>query len=468
MEEVKRGLQEPTQSVILPYSQTIGDEAIETYSKSRNELFEWQKNLLNHILAINDDGLFVHQKFGISIPRRNGKSELLLPLIVWALNKGLKIMYTAHRTQTSRAIWERLCDLLLELGFTDKNLDISKQIGMERIKLRKTNGVCAFRTRTSKGGLGEGYDILIIDEAQEYTTDQESAIKYVVSDSPNPLTVMIGTPPTTQSSGTVFSSYRSDVFKGGLVDSGWAEWSVSNMTDVHDRDAWYQANPSLGTILTERKILAEITGDDLDFNIQRLGYWIKYNIKSVISKAEWDELQYKPKKEELAKEIFVGIKYGKDGTNVSLSLATKTQDGRIFVESIGCKPIRDGNQWIIRYLKALKPNKVAIDGAIGQKILEEEINALKLSKVVLPTVKEIVVGFAKFEQAIMQQTICHNGQPALTAVISNCEKRAIGSNGGFGYQPIKDGLEIGLLDSVMLAHWLCSEYKGKKIQKVFY
>lgn len=468
MEEVRKGLQEPTQSVILPYSQTIGNEAIKIYSKSRNELFEWQKNLLNHILAINGDGLFVHQKFGVSIPRRNGKSELLLPLIVWALKKGLKIMYTAHRTQTSRAIWERLCDLLLELGFTDSDLDISKQIGMERIKLKKTNGVCAFRTRTSKGGLGEGYDILIIDEAQEYTTDQESAIKYVVSDSPNPLTVMIGTPPTTQSSGTVFSSYRSDVFKGGLVDSGWAEWSVANMTDAHDREAWYQANPSLGTILTERKILAEITGDDLDFNIQRLGYWIKYNIKSAISKAEWDELRYKPTKEELAKEIFAGIKYGKDGTNVALSIATKTKDGRIFVESIGCKPIREGNQWIIRYLKALKPNKVAIDGAIGQKILEEEINALKLSKVVLPTVKEVVVGFAKFEQAIMQQTICHNAQPALTAVVSNCEKRAIGSNGGFGYQPIKDGLEIALLDSVMLAHWLCSEYKGKKVQKVFY
>ncbi|NLY87361.1 MAG: hypothetical protein GX083_02280 [Clostridiales bacterium] len=33
-----------------------------------------------------------------------------------------------------------------------------------------------FRTRSSKGGLGEGFDLLVIDEAQEYTDDQESAI----------------------------------------------------------------------------------------------------------------------------------------------------------------------------------------------------------------------------------------------------------------------------------------------------
>lgn len=468
MEEVRKGLQTPTQSVILPYTETKGDEAAHIYNRGRKALLEWQEHLIKDILAIREDGLFVHQKFGIAVSRRNGKSELIIPIMVWALENGLKVMYTAHRTLTSRSIWERLQDFMLEQGYIDKELTISKQIGMEHIKLNRTNGRVSFRTRTQKGGLGEGYDILIIDEAQEYTTDQESAIKYVVSDAPNPLTVMIGTPPTTQSSGTVFTQFRTDVLKGSLVDSGWAEWSVENMTDPHDRESWYLTNPSLGTVLTERKILAEISGDDLDFNIQRLGYWIKYNIKSAISKVEWEELLYIPTKSQLEKEISVGVKYGKDGTNVAMSIAMKTNDNRIFVESIGCKPIRDGNDWILKYLKAIKPVQVVIDGAIGQKILEEEISKLKISKVILPTVKEIIVGYAKFEKGIVGKTICHNEQPSLTAIVSNCDKRAIGTNGGFGYSSIKDGLDISLLDSVMLAHWSCSEYKGRKKQKVFY
>lgn len=468
MEEVRKGLQTPTQSVILPYSKSRGDEAKQLYNKSRNKLLEWQENLLEPILAIRDDGLFVHQKFGIAIPRRNGKSELMIAILRWALQEGLKVMYTAHRTQTSRAIWERLQDMLLEVGFKNEDLIVSKQIGMERIDLKKTKGRVAFRTRTAKGGLGEGYDILIIDEAQEYTTDQESAIKYVVSDAPNPLTVMIGTPPTTQSSGTVFSKYREDINKGLLPECGWAEWSVETMTDPYNREYWYQTNPSLGTILTERKILAEISGDDLDFNIQRLGYWIRYNIKSAISKAEWDELLLKPKKSQLEKQISVGIKYGKDGTNVAMAIAVKTTDERVFVEAIGCKPIRDGNDWIVNFIKKVTPDIVVIDGIIGRAVLQDILEKLKLAKPILPTTQEVIIAHAKFENAIHEKTLCHNEQPSLTAIVSNCEKRAIGSNGGFGYKSIKDGLDVALMESVIFAHWGVFEIKVKKKQKISY
>ena len=56
MEEVRKGLQTPTQSVILPYSKSRGDEAKQLYNKSRNKLLEWQENLLEPILAVRDDG----------------------------------------------------------------------------------------------------------------------------------------------------------------------------------------------------------------------------------------------------------------------------------------------------------------------------------------------------------------------------------------------------------------------------
>lgn len=458
----------PTQSLFLPYQNSFGDDVVSIYNKSRKSLMPWQIDLIKPMLAINDDGLFTHQKFGIAISRRNGKSELLVPVMVWAMEQGLQVMYTAHRSLTSRSVWERLNKFLLEIGYDDDDLKIGKQVGMESIMLKDTEGRTAFRTRTTKGGMGEGYDILIIDEAQEYTTDQEAAIKYVVSDAPNPLTIMIGTPPTPMSSGTVFSDYRTAVLKGELPDSGWAEWSVEQLTDPHDREAWYLTNPSMGVVLTERKVLAEISGDDLDFNIQRLGYWVKYNIKSAISEAEWDELLYKPTKTELTEDACIGVKFGKDGTNVAVGVALKLTDERIFVEVLDCRPIRDGTDWIINLIKGIQPKEVVIDGAIGQKILEEQINALKLSKPVLPTVKEIITGYAKFEQGITNKTLCHAGQPSLRAVVSNCDKRPIGSNGGFGYQSIKDGLDIVLLDAVMLAHWSRDALKVRKKQQVFY
>ena len=119
---------------------------------------------------------------------------------------------------------------------------------------------------------------------------------------------------TAVSSGTVFTKFREKTLEGGNTNAGWAEWSVEKETDPKDREAWYETNPSLGVVLTERKILDEIGSDTIDFNIQRLGYWIRYNQKSAISKAEWEELKA-GKKPELTGSLFVGIKYGHDGNN---------------------------------------------------------------------------------------------------------------------------------------------------------
>ena len=163
--------------------------------------------MVNTILAYNKDNLFVHTKVGYSVPRRNGKNEILTIIEMWGLDNGLRILHTAHRTTTTHVAWERLYDLLQKAG---KEITSSyRAFGKEHISITG-DGNIEFRTRTSKGGLGEGYDILIIDEAQEYQDDQQSALKYVVSDAQNPLTIMCGTPPTPISSGTVFTKFRED------------------------------------------------------------------------------------------------------------------------------------------------------------------------------------------------------------------------------------------------------------------
>ena len=90
-----------------------------------------------------------------------------------------------------------------------------------------------------------------------------------------------------------------------------------------------------------------------------------------------------------------------------------------------------------------------------------------LKKPVLPTVKEIITANAAFEQGVFKQMISHMGQPSLAEVICNCEKRAIGTNGGFGYKSQKEDLDIALIDSAILAFWACSEQKDRK-QKASY
>ncbi len=479
MTEERKGRQRPTQSVVLPYTETRGAEAIALYQQTGRTAQEWQELQLYDMMAVEPDGLWVHTKYGYAVPRRNGKNEIAAIRELWGLLNGERILHTAHRTTTSHAAWERLCSFLDALGYTEvarqkkdqpveKAYRSFKQYGLESIEIYGQDGKVSFRTRSSKGGLGEGFDLLIIDEAQEYQDDQESALKYVVSDSPNPQTLFCGTPPTAVSSGTVFQKLRQSALAGETVHTGWAEWSIPTMTeDLHNRQLWYETNPSLGTILTERKILDEIGGDPIDFNIQRLGVWLAYNQKSAISEAQWNELKA-DKLPQLRGQLFAGIKYGRDGANVAMSIAVKIKDG-IFVESIDCQSTRNGVGWIVNFLRQADVQKVVIDGAGSQTLLADALREERVKvPVILPTVKEVVVANAAFQQALDLKSIRHMGQPSLTQAVSNCEKRAIGTSGGFGFRSIREGVEIALLDSVILAHWICGITKERRKQKISY
>ena len=88
---------------------------------------------------------------------------------------------------------------------------------------------------------------------------------------------------------------------------------------------------------------------------------------------------------------------------------------------------------------------------------------------ILPTVKEIINANAMFEQGLYQKNICHMGQEGLTNIVTNCKKRLIGSQGGFGYQSLVDTYDIATMDSMILAYWLAATTKDKpKRQAISY
>ncbi|WP_019134813.1 terminase [Kallipyga massiliensis] len=464
----KKGNQDPTRAVIIDHSASKGAEAVAIYDKSKRKALEWQRRLLDDIMAVRPDGLWTHSKFGYAVPRRNGKNEIVVMRELWGLHQGENIMHTAHRTSTSHASWERLVRVLEEAGYKkDEDYIILRATGREKVEFLNSGGRVDFRTRTTTGGLGEGFDLLIIDEAQEYTIDQETALKYVVTDSQNPQTIFCGTPPTMVSGGTVFTDFRKSTLAGDTFDGGWAEWSVEEESDPYDVDLWYETNPSLGTILSERAVRSEIGQDVLDFNIQRLGLWVKYNQKSFISEEEWDGLQVKATPT-LTGKLHVGIKYAPDGGKVAMSVAVETLSGHVFVESIGCENVRKGNRWILDFIEKADVESVTIDGQSGQALLKKAMKTRKLIRPVLPRVSDVIESGSLFMEGIYKKKICHAGQPSLRAIASNCDKRPIGSGGGFGFKSLFDDLEAAMLESVVLAYWGQQNKKTKKKQRVWY
>lgn len=467
------GRQTPTESFVLPYKKTDGKEAIEIYEKSGREAMDWQKLLVYDMLAREDSGMWAHMKYGYAVPRQNGKNEAVSIREAWGLLHGEQILHTAHRTDTAHTAWERLLTILADAGYIDpdkKDKGLYRAYGKEHIYMDafvKGGGRIEFRTRTSKGALGTSYDLLVIDEAQEYQDDQEAALKYTNSASENPQTIFLGTPPTTNSVGTIFPKLRKKTLAGESEYTGWSEWSVEQMCDPEDKDAWYETNPALGIRLKERTISGETGGDPADFNVQRLGLWLSYSQKSAISEKEWADCREDvlPK---LRGKLFVGIKYSRGGSNVAMSIAVKTTTGEVFVEAIDCRPIRATNRWIMDFLRKADWNRVVIDGQNGQKILADLMKKNHMRRPILPTVADVIKANAEFEQAVFDKAIKHKGQPSLADLVANCEHRAIGSHGGFGYKSIHPEREVALMDSVILAHWAALESKNETKQKIRY
>lgn len=213
--EKRIGRQFPTQSMVLPYTETRGGEAILLYNQSSRTMMPWQEAMMYDIMAVDDEGLWLHIKFGYGVSRRNGKSEIAVARAIWGILHDEAVLYTAHLTNTSTTAFLKISRILVEMGYVENDdIKVTRQKGGERIELlRGGSGYINFRTRTGTGGLGEGYDCHLCDEAQEYTEDQQTALQYVVTDSKNPQTLFFGTPPTAVSKGTVFPKFRKDIVR---------------------------------------------------------------------------------------------------------------------------------------------------------------------------------------------------------------------------------------------------------------
>lgn len=169
-EPINIGRQTPTETYAVQYINSFGEEAIQIYEESGRKAQPWQSLLIEDILAVSEEGKYLHTRCGYSVPRRNGKGEILTIRELYGLEKGEQMLHTAHRTSTSTSASRRLEKLLRQRGYQEvirvkqgeeyeKSYVYSKQGGKECIKLLDTGGVIYFRTRTSSGGLGEGFDV---------------------------------------------------------------------------------------------------------------------------------------------------------------------------------------------------------------------------------------------------------------------------------------------------------------------
>lgn len=433
------GRQEPCVRIVPDYSASDGMDAERILRSGGFILDQWQDIVICDWMAMTPWGKWVCKTCGGSVPRQNGKTGLIEARAeAGMLMYNEQVLYTAHLQKTATETFEEMASFFDTPKLRKYVKDIKTALGREQIIL--TSGArVKFLARTRNGGRGQHGDLLIFDEAQELTIDQQASFLPAISASLNPQTIYIGTPPDPNADGTVFRGIRAKAIAGETKTTAWFEFSVPEIGDISDRKRWAETNPALGVRIMETTIEGEYEQMAPDtFARERLGWWsplVEHKIEYALDSETWDKCRSDELKPE-GKTAY-GIKFSPDATEVALCGAVIPAEGPARISLIEIQPTAMGTQWLADWLneRYTKACCVVIDGKNGVDALIDKIAGTWRMKgsVIRPRVNEVIAATSTLTDAVNEQTVTwYSKQDLLRESAVTSIKRPIGGGWGFG------------------------------------
>lgn len=481
---MRTGNQEPTFFVVGDYSYSLCDDVIDVFeSEGGASFYPSQKYEMKLMLARNENGEPSAVAIGISKPRQNGKSYSTRYYAIYMADfEHRAVLYSAHHSTTTNKMFKAICNIFESPErypeFASDVKYISHARGYEGIYFKDwkdedgnihEGGCIEFSTRTNSGARGGTYSVIIVDEAQELTDEQQEALLPVMSAASDlddiesrPQLIFIGTPPGTACRGTVFKKMHDTAHSENPGATWWLEWSIE-ASDIEklalDPDKAieyaYQTNPAMGYRIAESTVKNEFENMSLDgFMRERLGWWVKMSEQAkknyVIPEELWDACKSDEQKPE-GKTAY-GIKYSADGSEVALCGAVIDKTGKARISLIDRRPTGAGTQWLADWLnqRVKKACCVVIDGKNGADVLNDKIADVWKAKgsVIRPGAKDMIGAVSLLMDCLSEKTLTwYSKQDDLRESAITSTKRSIGAGWGFG------GADSAPIEACALALW---------------
>ena len=418
------------------------------------------------------DGRWASKYVGMSVPRQNGKSQLIVAraLAGVLLFDEKMIIISAHETDTAREVWKRLIDVVednpnLEARVTGRMDAINREfLSFGKGKDRQT---IKLKARRQSGARGFSCDCLLLDEAQILGKRQWGSINPTVSARPNPQLWLFGTPPTDDDDPFAFNRVRESSM-AKKARHCWLEWAAEPTDDFDDPATWAKANPSYGVRISEEACADDRAAmDDEQFAMERLGMWSTAGVGRVIDEQSWKAIRDPASM--AVDRLTLAIDVAPDRSVASVSLAGQRADGLWHVE---LDEHRTGVDWIAGWVKQRAARNrlhgVVVDELSG--LVERDRRGRVLLKgadveVTLASSegRDMAIACAGYFDAVMGATVRHTDQPQVNVSLSQAGKRAVGS--GWAWNKKSATSDITPTVSQTLALWGAQNDNVKKPTK---
>jgi len=450
------------------------------------EPLPWQRWLFIHAFELRPDGRFRYRTVLILVARQNGKTTLVEVKNLWKLFvlQIRLVLGTAQNLDVSEESWDKAVEIIESIPDLNAELvQVNKVNGKKFFKL--ANGArWKVAAASRKGGRGLSGDDVNLDELREHHVwDSWAAVTKTTMARPNPQVFAFSNAGDDRS---IVLNYLVEQGRAAAANPeaadptlGMFEWSAPDDIEctcarrhdephkancrLRDRQAWAQANPSLGYTILEEAIESALNTDpDPVFRTEVLcqrvpdmiGKW------TVIPAADWEDA-HDPLSAIAGRPAFgLSVSWTRDRATIGGGGARS--DGLLHGEVIDTRP---GTGWVVERFKDLiekwNPTAIVVDPNTPAGSLIPDLEAAGI-EVTTTTLGEVARGFGIFYDGVSgkeyvdddgktvnPRNVRHRGQDELTDSVAIATERSVGE--GRAWDLKKANGDVTAVDSVTKA-----------------
>lgn len=321
-------------------------------------LLPWQGDVVHDTFGRKSGGKWSAYEVGLFEARQNGKGVVIEATELFGLFvlREKQIIHSAHVFDTSRQAFERLAEIIDGSDWLrTRTRSINRSHGDESIRLTQAagGGELKYKARTKHGVRGFTGDRIVLDEAYGLTVAQMQAMSPVLATLPNAQIIYTSSPPDDKTGPMPADAMAPSIRKRGLAGAprmAYYEWSPPDGFDPADVDVWYACNPSLGYLIDEDYLQAELElfleapGGLAAFATEHLGAWPKDPNSQwlVIGESDWSGVV--DRGSQPGPPYALAVATTLDRSHSAIGVCGRRGDGLRHVEVIEHRP---GTGWVV-------------------------------------------------------------------------------------------------------------------------